>query len=342
MKVGIDVSASVYGTGVSDYVVNLINHLSPESLVLWGASWRRAGELRALFNKVTVFPFPPTGLNYLWNKAHIIPVEWLVGKVDIWHSSDWAQPPSKAKKVTTVHDLSPFLYPTEMDSQLVSVHQARMKWVVAECDQIICVSQNTGADLKRLFGVAADRIKIIYEALPSRFQLKPQIAKQSNYIVTIGARQLRKNTQALVSAFVNFKDKYSLPPKLIVIGENSQQAAPPNITYTGYVSDQQLVDLLAGAAAFVYPSLYEGFGLPILGAFYHQVPVACSNTSSLPEVAGDAAIYFDPLNDEAIAKAVAEAVSKRSKLIEQGRKQLAKFSWDKAASQTMAVYQSLL
>ena len=99
---------------------------------------------------------------------------------------------------------------------------------------------------------------------------------------------------------------------------------------------------MAGASAFVYPSLYEGFGLPILEAFYHKTPVACSNTSSLPEVAGDAAIYFDPYNIEQMAKAITEAIKNRQKLVELGTKQLAKFSWDKCAKETLEVYKSLI
>jgi len=337
MKIGIDISAAIYGTGVSDYVINLVEFLPREDLVLWGGSLRRGREIKFLFPQAKVSPLPPTTAHWLWNQLHTFDVQHLVGHVDVWHSSDWTQPPTKAKKVTTVHDLSPFLYPQELDPQIVAVHMARMKWVVKECDQIICVSNNTAADLKRLFNVSADRIKVIYEALPQRFQLKPQITKSSNYIFTIGARQPRKNIQRLINACLALKQK------LIVVGEKpSSQVTNNQVTFTGYVFDQQLVDLLAGASVFVYPSLYEGFGLPILEAFYHGVPVACSNTSSLPEVAGDAAIYFDPLSEEQIANAIVEATANRDKLVATGKTQLAKFSWEKTAQETMTVYKNLL
>lgn len=319
MKIGIDVSQAIYETGVSDYVINLVQHLPPDILVPFGFSLRRRQD--------HFFPFPPTLMHYLWNRLHLVNVETFTGPINIYHSSDWTQGPSKAKKVTTIHDLSPFLYPTETDPQIVEVHTRRMKWVVKECDQIICVSQNTADDLKRLFGVNDDRIKIIYEALPARYQLKPQVTKYTNYILTIGARQPRKNIDRLKKACE------LLQQKLIVVGEGSD---------IGYVSDQDLVNYLAGASAFVYPSLYEGFGLPILGAFYHGVPVACSNTSSLPEVAGDAAVYFDPLDEEAMAKAITEAVSRRQGLVAAGKKQLAKFSWGKTARETMSIYKSLI
>jgi glycosyltransferase involved in cell wall biosynthesis len=343
MNIGIDVSAVVYGTGVSDYTINLVKHLqlnSHEKITLFGTSFRRGGEITNIFPDAHVIPLPPTVADWMWNKWHLLSPEKWTGPLDVLHSSDWTQPPAKAKKVTTVHDLSPFLYPHETNPQIVEVHTRRMSWVVKECDAIICVSSNTAADLQRLFQVPDTKIKIIYEALPERFILKPRLTKYTNYLLAIGARQPRKNTARLVSAFTSFKDKLSLPPKLIIIGENPGVSSE-SVIYMGQVTDQDLVDLLAGASAFVYPSLYEGFGLPILGAFYHKVPVVASNTSSIPEVAGEAAILVDPTSEEEIAQGIAQAIQKRDALVEAGTKQLAKFSWDQTAQETLNVYRSL-
>lgn len=311
MKVGIDISAIIYGTGVSNYTQELVDHLDP--LV----------DLKTFkFSR-----YPLMAMEFLWNRLHVLNVEIFTGDIDIYHSSDWTQAPSKAKKITTVHDLTPFLYPAEVDPMIVEVHTAKMKWAVKECDAFICVSKSTASDLRRLFNVHPDKIHVISEAMPSRHKLIPQITKYSNYVMTIGARQPRKNIERLKKAC----ELAGL--KLIIVGEGSD---------LGYVTDQDYVNLLAGASAFVYPSIYEGFGLPILEAFYHQVPVACSNTSSLPEVAGEAAIYFDPLNIEQMAKAIAEAIKNKDKLVEAGVKQLAKFSWDKAAKETLDVYKSII
>ncbi len=311
MKVGIDISAIIYGTGVSNYTQELVNHLSP--LV----------DLKTFkFSR-----YPLMIMEFLWNRLHIVNVETFTGKIDIYHSSDWTQAPSKAKKITTIHDLTPFLYPTEIDPKIVEVHTARMKWAVKECDAFVCVSQNTSADLRRLFNIHPDKIHVIYEALPSNHKLVPQITKYANYVMAVGARQPRKNIERLKKACE------MLGQKLIIVGEGSD---------LGYVSDQDYVNYLAGASAFVYPSLYEGFGLPILEAFYHKTPVACSNTSSLPEVAGDAAIYFDPYNIEQMAKAISQAVKNKDKLVDLGTKQLSKFSWEKCAQETLEVYKSLL
>ena len=327
MKIGIDISQAVYGTGVSDYVINLVQHLPQSELVLFGFSLRRKSDITTLFPSAKTFLIPPTLLDIIWNQLHILPAETLIGPVDILHSSDWTQPPTQAKKVTTIHDLAPFIYPQETSSNIVAVQTRRMKWVVKECDRIICVSNNTASDLQRLFPETAGRTVVIPEALPGKYlTLKPQITKNANYILAIGTRQPRKNIDRLKKACE------LLQKKLIIVGEGSD---------IGYVSDQDLVNYLAGASAFVYPSLYEGFGLPILEAFYHGVPVACSNTSSLPEIAGDAAVYFDPYNEEEMAKSIAEAIANRDKLVAAGKTQLAKFSWDKAAKETLEVYKSL-
>lgn len=311
MKVGIDASSIIYGTGVSNYTQELINHLKP--LV----------ELKTFqFSR-----YPLMAVEFLWNRLHMLNVENIVGNIDIYHSSDWAQAPSKAKKVTTIHDLSPFLYPNEIDPLIVEVHTRRMKWVEKECDAVICVSQNTADDLKKLFNIPDEKIHVVYEALPSKFAVPPTKTINDKYIFSIGANQPRKN----IARLENVCKKLGL--KLLTAGYQGN---------LGYLSDQDLVNYLASAQAFVYPSIYEGFGLPILEAFYHQVPVACSNTSSMPEVAGDAAIYFDPLDEEGIAKAIAEAIKNKSKLVELGNKQLAKFSWDRCVQETLEVYKSLL
>lgn len=321
MKVGIDISSVVFGTGVSDYTRELVSHLKPllgESLKTFGFSLRRRQE--------DFFPFPPTFMDFLCNRLHIINIETFVGPLDVYHSSDWTQAPSIAKKVTTIHDLSPFLYPSETYPKIVAVHTRRMKWVVSECDKIICVSQNTADDMRRLFPSTSSRLVVIPEALPSRFLLEPRTSNLEPYVFAIGARQPRKNISRLKQACK------LLGQKLIIVGEGSD---------LGHVTDQELVDYLANASAFVYPSLYEGFGLPILEAFHFQVPVACSNTSSFPEVAENAASYFDPTSVESIAAGIKSALTNKAKLISAGTKQLAKFNWQDTAKKTLSVYESL-
>lgn len=343
MRVAIDVSAAIYGSGVSQYVINLVRHLPSNILTLVGFSLRRQADITQLFPSATTFPLPPTLLDILWNKLHIVNFEnFAPGDVDIYHSSDWAQAPDSSQKVTTVHDLVPFLYPQETSPNIVSAHTARMRWVVKECDHIICVSHNTENDLLKLFPAVRGRTSVISEAVPLDHVRPAQPSKYSGYVVAIGARQPRKNIARLVSAYTQYRSKYSLPEKLVVIGEASFASSDPNIIFTGYLSYQDLVNTLAGAQAFVFPSLYEGFGLPILEAFYHQVPVACSNLPVFSEVGESAVEYFDPLDEEAIAQSIHSAIKHAKKLTTTGQKLLTKYSWSDTADQTLKIYQSLL
>lgn len=341
MKVGIDVSQVVYGTGVSDYTVNLYQHLPPEVMVPVGFSLRRQADLKKLIPLAKIYPLPPTVTHLLWNQLHQIPIENFTGAIDVFHSSDWTQAPSKAKKVTTIHDLAPFIYPQETLAQVVTVHTAKMRWVVKECDAIICVSQNTKEDMSRLFPDTTNRLIMIPEALPSRFTIPAQPSPYSDYVVTIGSKQPRKNIARLIRAFDAYSQTYHLPSKLVIIGDVGVKTNNPNIITTGYLKTQLLINILAGAQALIYPSLYEGFGLPVLEAFYHQVPVVCSQTSSLPEVAGKAAVFIDPTSEISIAQGISTAISQRSKLISAGLKQLTHFSWENTAKKTLEVYKSL-
>jgi glycosyltransferase involved in cell wall biosynthesis len=362
MKIGIDISPAIYGTGVSDYTINLVQSLiktDPDnSYVLFGSSLRRAGDLAAIFPQSKLFHFPPMGLHLLWNVLHTVNIESLIGDVDIFHSSDWVQPPSHCPAVTTVHDLSPFLFPSEMKSGFIrninSVHSARMHWVVRQCKKIICVSKSTADELQKLFSVSDSQIEIIPEALPSRYDIDADqalgstlLAKYglSDFLVAIGTPQPRKNISRLVKAFLTYKDRYRLPEKLVIIGGHgwgmTEIPDSPNVIFTGYLPDLEVVALLSQAKAFVYPSLHEGFGLPVLEAFRQKVPVVTSSVSCLPEVAGDAAVLVNPKDEEAIAVGITLAIKDSKRLVAQGTKRLARYSWEETAKKTLLVYSSV-
>lgn len=357
MRVGIDVSQIVYGTGVSDYTINLVRALQetrPElELSLFGSSFRRQSDIKAIFPQAKTFPYPPMLLHYLWNILHIYPVENFIGQVNVFHASDWTQPPSFAPSVTTVHDLSPFLFPGEMGRAIVTVHQARMKRVVSQCNKIICVSRSTAEDLKKLFKLDETRIKVIPEGLPARFDLDPSDLNIKNikskfglsdYVIAVGTPQPRKNYLRLANSFLNFKSKYRLPEKLVIVGGGGWGGQIPShtsIIKTGYIPDQELVALVKGASSLVLPSLYEGFGLPILLAWRQNVPVSVSNISSLPEVLGEAGVLFDPSDEEAIANAIAVSIKNKKTLIDLSKSRLNKFNWINTAKDTFSVYKTL-
>lgn len=320
MKVGIDISQIVYeGTGVATYTKNLIEWLlkvdQKNNYVFFGSSLRR--------RQKGFWPIPPTVLDILWNRLHILPVENFIGKVDVFHSSDWTQPPTKAKKVTTIHDLVVYKYPESSHPKIVETQRRRLEWVKKECDLIIAVSESTKKDIVEILKIPEEKIKVIYEAVNPIF--KPTIKKTKPYILGLGQLDSRKNIERLKTAFHNLKLK------------GVELKIPNN------VPTENLVELYSNALCFVYPSLYEGFGIPILEAFNCGCPVITSNISSLPEVGGEAAIYVDPLRVDDIKEKIDYVLkADREKLAKKGFEQVKKFSWEKTAQETLKIYQSLL
>ena len=172
MKIGIDISQIVYeGTGVANYTRNLVENLlkidKKNEYVLFFSSLRRKFIPKFPIPnsqfQIKTFRIPPTFLEFLWNKLHIFPIEWFVGKVDVFLSSDWTQPPTlKAKKVTVVHDLTCWKFPNQMHPRIVAVQKRRMKWVKKECDLIIADSQATKRDLVEIIGIPEKKIRVVY------------------------------------------------------------------------------------------------------------------------------------------------------------------------------------
>ena len=174
MRIGIDISQIIYeGTGVGKYTRQLIENLlkvdKKNQYVLFFSSLRRRldslfiNEFTSSRVKIRQFKIPPTLLDLLWNRLHILPIDWLIGEVDVFFSSDWTQPPTiKAKKVTTIHDLSVLKFPKEHHSRITAVQKRRLKWVKKECDLIICDSLTTKKDAMGILGIGEDRLRVIY------------------------------------------------------------------------------------------------------------------------------------------------------------------------------------
>ena len=363
MKIGIDVSQIVYGTGVSRYTEELVKNLvridSNNQYILFFSSLRQKifNFQFSIFNKNVIiknFKLPPTLLDLLWNRWHVVDIENFMGQIDIFHSSDWTQPPAKAKKVTTVHDVSFLRYPESFPQKIIEVHQRRLKWVKKECDRVIVDSRTTKDDLVRLLGFNEKRIRVVYLGVD---KLKVQSAKlkvkEGNYFLYIGTLQPRKNLLRLIRAFGEIRDREGV--KLVIGGkkgwlyeeifeEVKRLNLQDKVIFKGFVSEEEKISLMQNALAFVYPSLYEGFGMPVLEAMSAGCPVITSNISSLPEVAGKAALLVNPHKTEEIVSAMKKVMidsALRRELSEKGRKQANKFTWKKTAQETLKVYQEL-
>ncbi len=357
MKIAIDCSQIIYGTGVSTYVENLVKNLllvdKENEYILFGGSLRRINDLRLMVNglrgnfKRKIFPIPPTIADLIWNRLHILPIEALIGKVDVFHSSDWSQPPTSAFKVTAVHDLAPVLFPDlggrDFIRNVSEAHKARLEWVKKEVDRIIVPSNSTKSDLID-FGILEKKIVVIYEGVDEVFKqrsketvenLKRKYRISGDYILAVGVG-LRKNTDNIISAFEKVRPGKDL--KLVVAGGTDQISETRGVVYTGYISNEEKATLYSGAETLVYPSIYEGFGLPILEAFACKCPVVTSDVSSMPEVAGNAAVLVDPSSVDSIAEGIKKALDNKKGLVEKGIKRAKEFSWQKAAEETLEVY----
>ncbi len=373
MKIGIDVSQVVFGGGVGVYTRELVKALfkvdQENEYILFFSSLRRqfpglqVGALAHSRVKIKKFKIPPTGLDFLWNKLHIAPIEWFIGEIDVFHSSDWTQPPTKkAKLVTTIHDLSFLRWPETVHPKVLTVQKRRLDWVKKEVDIIIAVSRATKKEIIELLGIEEERIRVVYEGVPrdvEKFKLKFKLKEVESlreklksrykidrpYLFAYGSRAPRKNIKRLIGAFREIReirDKY----QLVIVGDyQPEEKLPNNVVLTGFLPREEMLALFAGATALVYPSLYEGFGLPILEAFALGVPVITSNCSSMAEVASKAAILVDPNSTESIARGIKTVLNSeliREKLIEAGKQRARQFSWERAAKETLKIYQFLI
>jgi len=357
MKIAIDVSQIVYGTGVSNYTANLVRHLlkidKKNQYILFGTSLRQRNKLfefkksLGIYENVTFkFRFlPPTLFELLANRLRILSVENLIGQeVDVFHSSDWTQPPTKAFKVTTIHDLFPIKFPKLTHPKIVSALLNRFKWVIREADMVIVPSRTTKEDLAE-FGIG-ERVVVISEApnpalrLPSKLEIervKRKYQISGLYLLSIGVNP-RKNTERIISAFEKVRPGLDL--KLIIIGHPYMKIEPVRgVKILGHVPLSDLSGLYSGSEALVYPSLYEGFGLPILEAYKCETPVVTSNVGTMQELGQGAAILVDPTDVNSIAEGVKKAIKDRESLIKKGRERVEEFSWTKVAENTIKVYQ---
>lgn len=341
MRVGFDISQTAHKGGVGVYTQNLAEQLSKISgleMVFFYSSLRvrYPGNLK----NVKSFKLPPSLFEVLFNRWRSVPIEKFIGAVDIFHSSDWTQPKSKAKKITTYHDVVPLKYPQWSHPKIVAVHKRRLELVEQEIDMVIAVSQSTKKDLLEITKIPEDKITVIYEG--------PTVS---------GSIKLQGD--ALEAERKRFREKYNLPDKFVLaiggIGERrnlkriKEVCKDYNLVIAGetlpWLGIEELELLYHSASVLLYPSLYEGFGLPILDAFSTGLPVITSNVSSMPEVGGDAALYVNPLEIEDIREKldlVMGDASVRYEMVRKGLKKVKEFSWEKCARKTAAVYRGLM
>ncbi len=262
--------------------------------------------------------------------------------------------------VTTVHDVSFRLFPqwfTLKDRLLLDLG---LRSTLGVAKGVLAVSECTRTAINDAYDYPLQRITVTENALPPGFsppaeaEIDAVLQRQDvtrPYLLFVGVLQPRKNLPRGIAAFSDARSRASLPHRLVIVGkrgwregetERAIAAAGDDLQLLGYVPDADLPALYAGADALLFPSLYEGFGIPVLEAFACGTPVITSDVSALPEVAGDAALLIDPEDEGQIADAVLELLgdaSLRAELVERGRRRLARFDWAETARRTIEAYE---
>ena len=288
---------------------------------------------------------------------------------DIFFSPNYLTFPfnGKTKTILVIHDLTQYVSPETLEAnlkwQIFFKFKFQTKFILNKVDKIITVSEHTKKDIIRLFKVKDKKISVIYPGVDKRFFIKvnnDKLQKVKNYyqvpsdfILSVSRQDSRKNLPNLIKAYNKLPEKVKTTYKLVIAGSKHPRFYPKletlvknlnlqeNVLFTDYISENDLPALYQLSQLVVYPSFYEGFGLPVLEAMASSVPVVTSSTSSLPEVAGDATVMVDPHSTDGITSAmekVLNSTSIQNNMIEKGFRQAKKFDWETTSKELQEVF----
>jgi glycosyltransferase involved in cell wall biosynthesis len=302
-------------------------------------------------------------LRYFWEQF-VLPFQAGKYRLDLLHSLGYVQPLHlPCSSVVSIHDVNfhssaPYLSRVKRVVLRFFVTQSARK-----ADHVITISQASKNQIISVLGVPAEKVTVThlaakearvhavgFDVLCQRFHI------QKPYILALSSLSPHKNMPALIEAFAIIREKCSVEERLVLAGHApigkgflatfvEEKRLGSCVTFTGYVSDEVLASLYGNAELFVFPSLYEGFGIPILEAFTYGTPVALSNVASLPEVAGDAASYFNPQNTEEIAGTIIHMLQDKAlqaKLVLKGKERAKLFTWESSARRTLETYEQVM
>lgn len=364
MRIGIDARLVHYRrAGIGQYILRLTHALAAQDDVNEYEvfqNWR---------DRTQLVDAPNFRRRTLWTPSHhprertAISVELLRHTLDVFHSPDFIPPRRlRARSVITIHDLAFLLYPRFL-TPTAARYYGQIDPASRSAAHIIAVSQSTKRDITRLLGIPEDRVSVIHEAAPpgtrpldreeARRRVESRYGLSGKLILFVGTAEPRKNLPTLLAAYSKLRDNYKNHARLVVAGDKGWLTEEVDaaleryklrnaVSFVGEVTDDELRWLYNAAEVLALPSFYEGFGLPPLEAMASGTPVIVSNVSSLPEVVGDAGILVTPADVDEWAAALYRVLNdenKRAEMAAKGLKRAALFSWERAARETMAVYQ---
>ena len=390
MIVGVDYTAAAWqGAGIGRYTRELLRATvgldrSIQYKLFYAAGGLPAAspyldELRALAAanpNVSVKPIPlaPRHLTILWQRLRLpLRVERLIGPVDLLHAPDFVLPPTRARTLLTIHDLTFLVRPECAEAGLRRYLATAVPRALRRADMVLVDSQATASDLARLLGVSGPRVRLVYPGVEARFRpmpaaevepLRAALGLPADFLLFVSTIEPRKNLVRLLEAFallVADGGRWTVDGgqgardslQLVIAGRKGwlyeevfaavgRLGLAGRVRFLDFFDDAQLPALYNLARAFVYPSLYEGFGLPALEALACGVPVVTAAVASLPEVVGEAALLVDPLNVASIAEGMARALVAGEQLRAAGPLQARRFTWAAAAGALLECYRALI
>jgi len=249
-----------------------------------------------------------------WSRLGRPPAERFLGDADVLHFTDWMVPPGRPRvRATMIHDLGPLRYPERLHPRTVRMHTATAR-AAASCDVVFTNAEYTADDVVEQLGIPRERIRVAYPGVDARY--KPDGERHDSdrpYVFTTATEDWRKNRDVVEGALRLLGGDLTL----LSLGQGGR----------GYVPDEELPALYRGASVFVYPSRFEGFGIPVIEAMACGVPCVVSSHASLNEASGDAAVRADPESPEAFAEGITRALAERDELVPRGLAHARRFNW---------------
>jgi glycosyltransferase involved in cell wall biosynthesis len=341
VRIVVDVSPlSAPPTGIGSYIVGMLGGLveaagdEHEVVAFAPAGPRSRQRIAAALDGFPVERRLPLVLPYahawrtVWSRLGRPPVERFVGPLDVFHFSEWMYPAQRSGlRTTTFYDLIPLRFPDWVHPRTLRMHTRKAHHAARTCGLVLAISTFTANDVTELLGIPRDRIVVAYPGVDERYRPEGVRAKREQpYVFTVLDWQPRKNLRRLVQAFELVKARRP-ELELVVAGARATEPPPDGIAMLGYTPTEDIVRLHRGAAAFVYPSLYEGFGMPIVEAMASGTPVVSSSHPSLDEASGNAAVRVDPESAEAIAAGIERALVDPESLVAPSLEHARRFTW---------------
>jgi glycosyltransferase involved in cell wall biosynthesis len=276
-----------------------------------------------------------------WSRLGRPAAERFIGPFDVLHFWDWMYPPQRAGvRATMIHDLVPLRFPQWTTRRTRRMHRAKYRHAARRCDVVFANSRYTADDVVERLRIPAERVRVAYPGVGERFRPEGERADLGRpYALTLATLEPRKNLGALLDAH----DRRSGRELALAVAGGEGWGEQPQlrrdgVVPLGYVPDDEVPRLLRGAEVFVYPSRFEGFGMPVVEAMACGVPCVVSSHPSLDEACGDAAVRVDPERPEAIAEGIERALARRDELVPRGLEHSARFSWRRTGEEFLAGY----